>query len=33
MHFKNIDLWAHTLYKKIMNAFTLLKHCTLFLHC
>jgi len=32
MHFKNVDHWAHALYKKIMNTFTLLKDCTS-LHC
>jgi len=28
MHFKNVDHWAHALYKKILNAFKLLKDCT-----
>jgi len=30
MHFKNahVNHWAHTLYKKILNTFTLLVDCT-----
>ena len=28
VHFKNVDHWAHALYKKILNTFKLLNHCT-----
>jgi len=32
MHFKNVNHWAHALYKKRLNTFTLLKDCTSLLH-
>jgi len=28
MHFKNVDQWVHTLYKKILNMYTMLKDGT-----
>jgi len=27
MHFKNVNYWAHKLYKKILNTLTLLNNC------